>query len=110
MEIKTSDGARPGQRVLRLNGSLNLMTVPAFLEALRAETAPAVIVDFSGVRMLDSAGVGSLIQVFVTFRNAKRKLALVGLSPRLLEVLEITRVQKLLPIFATAAEAESALG
>jgi len=109
MEIKTSNGARPGERILRLNGFLDLMNVPAFLEALRAEKAPAVIIDFSRVGMVDSAGVGALIQTYVAFRNAKRKLALVGLSRRLLEVLEITRVRNLLPIFRTEAEAESVL-
>jgi anti-anti-sigma factor len=109
MEIKTSNGVRPGERILRLNGFLDLMTVPGFLGALRAENAPAVIIDFSGVRMLDSAGVGALIQAYVSFRNAKQKLALVGFSRRLMEVLEITRVRNLLPIFPTEAEAESSL-
>ncbi len=108
MEIKTSDGARSGERILRLSGFLDLMSVPAFLDVLRAEKGPAVIIDFSGVGMVDSAGVGALIQSYVSFRNAKRKLALVGLSRRVLEVLEITRVRSLLPIFPTEAEAESA--
>jgi len=102
-------GAQPEHRILRLTGPLNLVTVPDFLEQVRKETAPAMIVDFSGVRMIDSAGVGSLIQIYMSLQKSKRKLALVGLNQRTKSVLELTRVGNFLPIYETAEEAESCL-
>lgn len=108
-QIAGGAGSKPEQRILKLTGPLNLVTVPGFLDALRAEKAATVILDFSGVNLVDSAGVGSLIQTHVAFQNAKRKLAMVGMSQRILAVLEITRVKNLLPVFATLAEAEEKL-
>jgi anti-sigma B factor antagonist len=109
IDIQASAGAKPDTRVLRLNGSLNLVTVPGFLDKLRAEKTGTLIIDFSGVSMVDSAGVGSLIQTYVGFQSARRKLALVGMSQRILSVLEITRVKGLLPVYTTLQEAEEKL-
>lgn len=109
IQIEASAGSKPDTRVLRLNGALNLVTVPGFLEKLRAEKSGKLILDFSGVSMVDSAGVGSLIQTYIGFQSARRKLALVGMSPRILSVLEITRVKTVLPVFATLQEAEEKL-
>ncbi len=109
VKVDIRDGAKPETRVLRLTGQLNLVTVPGFLETLRSETARNVIFDLTGVTMLDSAGVGSLIQTLTAFQKAGRKLILVGLSDRARNVLELTRVARLFPIFATAEEAESQL-
>jgi anti-anti-sigma factor len=109
-EVESRAGARPGQRIVRLTGPLSLETVPEFLKALRAETAPAVILDLSGLSFLDSAGVGALIQTLVSLQYSGRKLAVVELSSQVLTVLEITRVHKLFTIFATVAQAEEQLG
>ena len=109
IQVEASAGSKPDTRVLRLTGALNLVTVPGFLDKLRAEKSGKLILDFSGVSMVDSAGVGSLIQTFIAFQSARRKLALVGMSPRILAVLEITRVKTILPVFATLPEAEEKL-
>ena len=108
-QIEKGSGAKPEHRVFRLAGTLNLVTVPGFLDTLKVEKSPTVILDFTGVTMVDSAGVGSLIQTYVAFQNTKRQLALVGMSPRILSVLEITRVKNLLPVFGSLAEAEQKL-
>ena len=109
IQIQGSGGTHPDQRILRLVGSLNLVTVPGFLDALRAEKAGTLILDFSGVNLVDSAGVGSLIQTYMSFQSAKRKLGFVGMSQRILAVLEITRVRKLLPVFESLEEAQQKL-
>lgn len=108
--MEGANGAKPDQRILRLAGALNLVSVPGFLDAVRKEKAGMVVIDFAGVTLVDSAGVGSLIQTFVAFQNAGRKLALVGMSPRILAVLDITRVRTLLPVFESLADAEARLG
>lgn len=107
--MESVQGGHGGQRVLRMTGSLALDTVPAFLKMVRAESEPVVILDFSGVSYIDSAGVGSLVQTFAAFKKANRRLALSGVNERVRAVLEITRVQTLFPSFPTVAEAEQNL-
>jgi anti-sigma B factor antagonist len=109
IKIQGSSGTHPEQRVLRLAGSLNLVTVPGFLDALKAEKSGTLILDFSGVNLVDSAGVGSLIQTYMTFQQTKRKLGFVGMSPRIIAVLEITRVRNLLPVYESIEEAQQKL-
>ncbi len=110
LRIELKDGKHPGQRIVQLRGNLSLQTVPSFLKVVRAESAPAMIVDFSGVSILDSAGVGALIQTHVACTRNQRRLALAGLSQRIESVLEVTRVRTLFPIYASVTEAEAQFG
>lgn len=109
LQLEALPGGRDGQRVLRMTGSLALDTVPEFLKVIRAESAPVIILDFSAISYVDSAGVGSLVQTFAAFKKSSRRLALVGVNERVRAVLEITRVQSLFLSFPTLAEAEQSL-
>jgi anti-anti-sigma factor len=109
LEIQKLDGAHAGQRVLRLIGALSLQTVPDFLKVARAETAPVVIVEFTGVNIVDSAGVGALLQTVASMNKTQRKLGLACVGQRTISVLEITRVISLFQVFPTVAEAEEKL-
>ncbi len=109
LEIQKRNGAHPGQRVLRLIGALSLQTVPDFLKVVRAETAPVLIVEFTDIIIVDSAGVGALLQIMASMNKANRKLALAGLGQRTLAVLEITRVINLFQVFTTLEEAQEKL-
>jgi anti-anti-sigma factor len=60
LQIASSEGNRAGQKILKLTGSLTIHSVFAFQEATREETAQQVILDFSGVPYMDSAGLGAL--------------------------------------------------
>ena len=108
--VESRASAHPGQRVLRLTGRVNLETVPRFLQAVRNEQAPAVILDLSDVSYVDSGGVGALVQTYSSLRKADRRLALVAPSSRVRAVLELTRGNKLIAVFPTVAEAEQLLG
>jgi anti-anti-sigma factor len=109
LEIQKADGSRPGQRVLRLLGALSLQTVPDFLKVVRAETSPVLIVDFSGVVIVDSAGVGALLQTMASMNKTNRRLGLACVGQRTLAVLEITRVLSLFQVFPTLEEAQEKL-
>ncbi len=80
--VESRAGAHPRQRVLRLTGRVDVNTVPHFVQAVRSEQAPAVILDLIGVSCVDSGGVGALVQTYSSFRKADRRLALVVPSPR----------------------------
>jgi anti-sigma B factor antagonist len=91
--------------VVKLDGKLSLETVSRFLQVMRLEPAPGLVLDMSEVKFLDSAGVGALVQLFVHRRNRSQKFALAGLSPQGNAVMEVSGLLKLLPVYALVTEA-----
>jgi anti-sigma B factor antagonist len=107
--VESLVGKHSGHCILRVSGPLDIETESRFLEQVRAETAPVVILDLSGVQYCASAGVAALVQVHNAFERENRRLALVGLHQRVEKPLEITRVRPLFTVFETLTEAEEAL-
>lgn len=95
--------------MLKLDGKLTLETVHSFLQSTRPERAKALILDMSRVQFIDSAGVGALVQLFVHRRGLKQKFALAGLTNQGRAVIEVCGLLKLIPCYATVAEAEQHL-
>ncbi|MFY9646415.1 MAG: STAS domain-containing protein [Terriglobales bacterium] len=108
LNIEDLSGSREGIRILRLSGPLTLMNVFGFQSKLRADTSPALILDFTNVPLADSAGIGALVGAYVTRQNSKRSLGLVGVNQRIHNALEVTRVENFFCFFGTIAEAEKA--
>jgi len=90
--------------VTKLNGKLSLETVSNFLQTVRPEKTPLLVLDMSGVAFLDSAGVGALVQLFVHRRNNNQKLALVALTQQGYAVMQVSGLTKLIPSFSSVAE------
>ena len=109
MQIVVSDGSRDGLKILVLKGPLNIHTVFTFQDAVRAETAPAVVVDFSGVPFIDSAGLGALVGAHVSARKANRKIAFAAMNDQAKALIDMTHISKLFFIYSTVPEAEAAL-
>jgi anti-sigma B factor antagonist len=101
--------AGPGQGVLRLKGPLTTQTLSPFQNAVRGEDALTMILDFTEVPYIDSAGLGSLVSTFVSRHKAGRRVALVGVNKRVSKVFEVTRVDSLFLQFKTLDEAIEAL-
>ena len=110
LQIITSAGSREGQKILTLKGSLNIQTVFSFQTATRAETAPKLILDFSGVPYVDSAGLGALVGAYVAAQRAQRKLAVTGMNTQVKALIDMTHVGTLIKSYGTVEEAEEALG
>lgn len=109
LDFEKQPESTANQLVLRLNGKLCLETVHSFIAQLRPESATVMILDMSGVTFLDSAGVGALVRLFVHRKEAGNKFALSGLTPQGVAVMQVSGLVKLLPIYATAAEALAGL-
>ena len=108
MQAVASDGPQAGQRILRLKGPLSLHTVFEFQSLVRAETSPNVIIDFSGVPFIDSAGLGALVGAHVSAQKARRKLSFTGMNAQVLALLDMTRLRGMFSIYETVEEAERA--
>jgi anti-sigma B factor antagonist len=106
--IDDQPGAQAGQRILRLDGALVMPTVFAFQATVRADTSRSLIIDFTNVSYVDSAGIGALVGAYVTRQNGGRSLALVGVSERIHNALKVTRVEQFFRFFDSVGAAEEA--
>jgi anti-sigma B factor antagonist len=95
--------------VLSLHGPLTMENVNPFLNAVRRETTPTMILDMTDVPYVDSSGLGSLVSAYTSFMKAGRRVALTGVGPRVLKVFEITRVEPIFLMFPTLSDAIEAL-
>ena len=109
IQIVASDGSRPGQRILSLRGPLNIHTIFDFQAAMRAEQSPILIVDFSGVPYIDSAGLGATVGAQVSAQRANRRVVLTALNERVKALLSMTHVSRLFQTYETVGDAESAM-
>ena len=99
--------------VLGPQGRIDNETSPAFQHKLRACLgAPdaRVIVDFSGVEFISSAGLSALMAGADLAKETGGHLAVAGVRALVKEIFEISRFSLVVPIYATSQEALSALG
>lgn len=64
-----------------------------------------LILDLSGVRWINSAGVGALVAHFVSFRNRKGTIRFANLSPKVQEIFEITKLDSVMEVYDTVEQA-----
>jgi anti-sigma B factor antagonist len=108
LRIEDHPGTQPGQRILSLNGPLVMTTMFAFQGTVRADTSRSLIIDFTNVPYVDSAGIGALVGAYVTRQKGGRSLALVGVSERIHNALKVTRVEQFFRCFDSVSAAEQA--
>jgi len=111
IQIEASNGARSGERILRLRGPLNIHTIFNFQSAVRTEEAlaSALIIDFKDVPHIDSAGLGAVVGAFVSAQRQQRKLALVGMNERVKALVSMSNLTQIFKPYATVEEASRAL-
>jgi anti-anti-sigma factor len=109
LQIVSSAGNREGLRILQLRGCLNIHTVFAFQDALKKETSPAIILDFSAVPYIDSAGLGALVAAHISSQKAMRKLVFAQMNTQVKALVEMTHVDQLLKAYPTIKDAEAGL-
>ena|ERR1700722_12627477 len=109
LQIVSGQGAREGQTVMSLLGPLSLHTLFAFQNAIKAETSPVLIVDFTGVPFIDSAGLGALVAAHITAGKSNRKLGFAAMNTQVTTLVEMTHLKKFFRIYPTVQDAEVAL-
>ncbi len=62
-----------------------------------------VLVDFSDVSDIGSAGIGFIVGLYTSAKNSGGRFVLVGIRSRVREVLDITRVSTAIPLAADIA-------
>ncbi len=98
-----------GARILKLSGPLTIRTLFDFQRVARQPSEKPVIVEVSAVPYMDSAGLGCVISVYTSCQRDHRGFGLVGVADRIRTLFAVTRVDGILPCFATLEEAEAAV-
>ncbi|MGH9500125.1 MAG: STAS domain-containing protein [Terriglobales bacterium] len=109
LTIEDLAGPREGQRILRLAGPLTMNNLFDFQAKVRADSSRVLILDFSQVPYVDSAGIGALVGAYVTHQKDGKTLSLVGVSQRVRNALQVTQVEPFFRFYPTLADAESAV-
>jgi len=71
----------------------------AYLKDLLDAGVPSVLVDLSGIDQVDSTGLGELVGYLQRFQNDGRRLALLNPHTRILNLLRLTRLDEVFPIY-----------
>lgn len=100
--------------ILRLHGRFATGQDSAYLRSKTEEIKNAgyskVLADFSQVSYIDSTGIGFLIGIYTSvLKNAEGRFALANLNRRVRDVLELTRLANVMPIYPSEDAAIAAL-
>jgi anti-sigma B factor antagonist len=106
LDITDQPGSQPGHRVLTLDGPLVLTTFFEFQSTVRSDQSQTLVIDFTLVPYIDSAGIGALVGAYVTRQHSARRLALAGVSTRVRDALKVTRVEQFFNFYDSVSAAE----
>ena len=104
-----TEGKSDGTKVLKLVGPLTISTMFGFQDQFRSATPQVMIVDMSETTYMDSAGLGLIMNYYVSAADHGRKLLLAGVNDRVKALFEMTKVQSVLTCFPSVEAAEASL-
>jgi anti-anti-sigma factor len=67
------------------------------------------VIDFGGVPYIDSTGLGFVVELHKSLASRGGQLLLANANERIREVLQLTRIAEIVPLFDDTSEAEAAL-
>lgn len=107
LTYSTSEGAKPGATILKLEGPFTLGNMFKLQADMRTLKPACLIMDMTAVPYMDSAGLGVIMNYFVSSQGEGRKYFLVGVNDRVRALLEMTKVDSVLRICDTVEAAEA---
>lgn len=108
LSIERRAGKSAGILIFTVIGPITVRTLFDFQNELRGTPSPAVtILDLTGVPYLDSGGMGSVINHYVHCLRNGGKLSVAGVNSRALALFKLTKVDTLIPMYASVEEAEA---
>jgi anti-sigma B factor antagonist len=107
LALEWRDGSG-GQRILVCKGPLTIATLFGLRDAAKLAQAQPLILDLSQVPYIDSAALGTLVQINVSCQHHGGKLALAGPTSKTTALLQMTNLNKIFKVYPTVADAEQA--
>jgi anti-sigma B factor antagonist len=109
VSVSAEDGAGGSRTVVRLVGEADV-TTPVLGEVLSAEAAKKprlLLVDMSGLTFIDSAALYEIVQAHRRLRADGCLLAIVGPNHAVGRVLQLSALNQVIPVYASAEEADA---
>ncbi len=96
-----------GIRLVRVRGEVDLSWSQQLRKSILAALngGRPVAVDLSQVTYIDSSGIAALVEGFQNARGKSQRFSLVAVSKPVHAVLELARLDRVFPIFATLEDA-----
>jgi len=94
--------------LLDVSGWLTSFEIGALRESvsrLLKQGRKNIVLNLSGLQYLDSSGIGELARIYVSVVKASGEMKVVGLSPKVEEILKITQLYQVFPEFPSEKEA-----
>jgi anti-sigma B factor antagonist len=89
--------------VVEVSGRITMGDASAALRdsvrELIAAGHPKIVLNLSGVAFMDSAGIGEVVSSYVSANNKRGTLKLCQLTKRIRDLLQVTRLYNVLPIY-----------
>ena len=106
--MKWTESRQGSTRVMAVSGRLDIVSANAFRDALLSRLGgadPRVVLDFSGVEYISSAGLRELMIASKQARAAGVALAIAGMQPLVAEIFQISRFDTLFACHPTLEQA-----
>lgn len=107
LSYTTSTGAKEGTVILTIAGPFTLSNIFQLQTELRTLKPACLIMDLTSVPYMDSAGLGVVMNYFVSAQGNGRKLLLAGVNDRVRALLEMTKVDSILRMYESVEAAQS---
>ena len=119
MTLEREAGKAPGTVVFHFSGPFTARSVYAHqspevvhhmfdFQSMLPEGEPPVlnIFNLTDVPYMDSAGLGMVIRYYARCQDKGVRFIAAGVSPRVLELFQLTKVDTIIPMIATVEEAD----
>ncbi|HSN99377.1 MAG TPA: STAS domain-containing protein [Candidatus Nanopelagicales bacterium] len=86
--------------VVQIEGTLDAVTAPEFrtlVDELVAESRKDITLELSGLRLIDSSGVGVIVSLFKRIRANDGKVRIVGLRDQPRAIFRLLRLDRVFP-------------
>lgn len=110
--MRLKESTEEGIDVLTLEGEIDLHYAPVLRSLLQGKLhvrCPALLLDLGRVSFIDSAGLAAIIEYFRDSAEYDGVVCLTGLNENLRAVFEIVRLDQVIPIFPSIADAVAAV-
>ena len=108
-EFQISHGSEGGWTVVRVQGEMDLSTVPQIRERvaeLIEQDGSRFVVDLLGVTFIDSTGLGVLVGILKRIRAHDGELRLVIANPDVRRIFTITGLHRVFAIYSSLETAQ----
>lgn len=102
--MESSIKPEQGYDLLLLTGEVDLQYSPKLREKILAslKAGKPLLIDMAGVSYIDSSGIASLVEGFQTAKSAKLQYGLLNISKTAMQVLTLTRLDKIFQLYSSA--------